>query len=69
MKAVRQAVIDIGSNTVRLVVYAGLPRAPLPIYNEKSRVKLGACLAGDGIIDKANDSQSNYEANHKNRRG
>ena len=52
MKAVRQAVIDIGSNTVRLVVYAGLPRAPLPIYNEKSRVKLGACLAGDGVIDK-----------------
>ncbi len=53
MKAVRQAVIDIGSNTVRLVVYAGLPRAPMPIYNEKSRVKLGACLAGDGQIDKA----------------
>jgi len=53
MKAVRQAVIDIGSNTVRLVVYAGSPRAPMPIYNEKSRVKLGACLAGDGEIDKA----------------
>lgn len=47
-----QAVIDIGSNTVRLVVYAGAPRAPMPIYNEKSRVKLGACLAGDGVIDK-----------------
>lgn len=53
MKTSRQAVIDIGSNTVRLVVYAGAPRAPMPIYNEKSRVKLGACLAGDGIIDKA----------------
>ena len=53
MRAVRQAVIDIGSNTVRLVVYADAPRAPLPIYNEKSRVKLGACLAGDGEIDKA----------------
>lgn len=51
MKAARQAVIDIGSNTVRLVVYAGLPRAPMPIYNEKSRVALGACLAGDGVID------------------
>jgi exopolyphosphatase / guanosine-5'-triphosphate,3'-diphosphate pyrophosphatase len=51
MKPLRQAVIDIGSNTVRLVVYAGLPRAPMPIYNEKSRVALGACLAGDGIID------------------
>ncbi|MVZ96273.1 Ppx/GppA family phosphatase [Sphingorhabdus sp. IMCC26285] len=53
MKSVRQAVIDIGSNTVRLVVYAGLPRAPMPIYNEKSRVALGACLAGDGIINAA----------------
>ncbi len=51
MKPVRQAVIDIGSNTIRLVVYAGLPRAPMPIYNEKSRIALGACLAGDGIID------------------
>jgi exopolyphosphatase / guanosine-5'-triphosphate,3'-diphosphate pyrophosphatase len=50
MISVRQAVIDIGSNTVRLVVYAGLPRAPMPIYNEKSRVALGACLAGDGVI-------------------
>lgn len=53
MKSIRQAVIDIGSNTVRLVVYAGLPRAPMPIYNEKSRVALGACLAGNGIIDDA----------------
>ncbi len=53
MKPVRQAVIDIGSNTVRLVVYAGLPRAPMPIYNEKSRIALGACLAGDGVIDDA----------------
>lgn len=50
MKSIRQAVIDIGSNTVRLVVYAGLPRAPMPIYNEKSRIALGACLAGDGVI-------------------
>lgn len=53
MKSVRQAVIDIGSNTVRLVVYAGLPRAPMPIYNEKSRVALGACLVGDGVIGEA----------------
>jgi exopolyphosphatase / guanosine-5'-triphosphate,3'-diphosphate pyrophosphatase len=53
MKSVRQAVIDIGSNTVRLVVYQGLPRAPMPVYNEKSRVALGACLAGDGVIPDA----------------
>lgn len=53
MKPVRQAVIDIGSNTIRLVVYAGLPRAPMSIYNEKSRVALGSCLSGNGIIDDA----------------
>lgn len=53
MKSQRQAVIDIGSNTIRLVVYAGPPRSPMPIYNEKSRVALGACLAGDGVIDNA----------------
>src|SRR4051812_9532562 len=29
------AIIDIGSNSVRLVAYEGLTRAPTPIYNEK----------------------------------
>lgn len=53
MKSRRQAVIDIGSNTIRLVVYAGPPRSPMPIYNEKSRVALGACLSGEGVIDQA----------------
>ena len=53
MRSTRKAVIDIGSNTIRLVVYDGLPRAPMPIYNEKSRVALGACLAGDGVINSA----------------
>jgi exopolyphosphatase / guanosine-5'-triphosphate,3'-diphosphate pyrophosphatase len=47
----RRAVIDIGSNSIRLVVYAGSVRSPVAIYNEKSRVSLGACLNGDGIID------------------
>jgi exopolyphosphatase / guanosine-5'-triphosphate,3'-diphosphate pyrophosphatase len=51
MSGVRQAVIDIGSNSIRLVVYAGALRAPMPIYNEKSRVSLGTCLAKDGVID------------------
>ena len=30
------AIVDIGSNSVRLVVYDGLTRAPTPIFNEKS---------------------------------
>ena len=33
-KAERVAVIDIGSNSIRLVVYDGLKRAPLPVFNE-----------------------------------
>jgi exopolyphosphatase / guanosine-5'-triphosphate,3'-diphosphate pyrophosphatase len=54
----RQAVIDIGSNAIRLVVYAGAERAPMPIYNEKSRVSLGTCLAGSGRIDEAAMAQA-----------
>ena len=35
------AVIDVGSNTVRLVIYDGLSRNPLPIFNEKVTCGLG----------------------------
>ena len=38
----RRAIIDIGSNTVRLVIYAGPARAPAVILNEKVSAKLGA---------------------------
>lgn len=37
-------VIDIGSNSIRLVVYAGDERAPLPIFNEKVLCGLGRGL-------------------------
>ena len=36
------AVVDIGSNSVRLVVYENGGRAPLPIFNEKVLCGLGA---------------------------
>src|ERR1700735_3372479 len=35
------AVIDIGSNSVRLVVYEGLTRSPTEIFNEKALCGLG----------------------------
>ena len=35
------AVIDIGSNSVRLVVYEGLTRSPTPLFNEKAMCGLG----------------------------
>jgi hypothetical protein len=39
------AVVDIGSNSVRLVVYDRLSRAPLPRFNEKSLCRLADGLA------------------------
>lgn len=42
-----QAIIDIGSNSVRLVVYDGPRRAPAVLFNEKVSAGLGRGL-GDG---------------------
>ncbi|MDA1133089.1 MAG: Ppx/GppA family phosphatase, partial [Proteobacteria bacterium] len=47
----RVSVIDIGSNSVRLVVFEGLVRAPLPIFNEKILAGLGSGLATSGLLD------------------
>lgn len=41
-------IIDLGSNSIRLVVYDDLGRAPFPRFNEKSLVALGAGLDGEG---------------------
>lgn len=46
----RSAVIDIGSNSVRLVVYEGPRRAPAVIFNEKVAAGLGRGLPIDGRI-------------------
>ena len=51
-----RAVIDIGSNTVRLVVYSGAQRAPDVWLNEKVAARLGRDMAETGRIpDKAAD--------------
>ncbi|OBX20874.1 hypothetical protein A9995_02305 [Erythrobacter sp. QSSC1-22B] len=44
------AVIDIGSNTVRLVIYEGSPRAPRVVWNEKVAARLGRDLSTTGNI-------------------
>jgi exopolyphosphatase/guanosine-5'-triphosphate,3'-diphosphate pyrophosphatase len=43
-------VIDIGSNSVRLVVYEGLARSPTPLFNEKILAGLGAGVAESGKL-------------------
>ena len=44
------AVIDIGSNSVRLVVYEGLTRSPTPIFNEKTLCGLGREVQSTGLL-------------------
>ncbi len=44
------AVIDIGSNSVRLVVYEGLARSPTPIFNEKVLAGLGREVQSTGLL-------------------
>lgn len=47
----RIGVIDIGSNSIRLVVYDGVKRAPLPLFNEKIFCGLGKNLASSGKLN------------------
>ena len=47
------AVVDIGSNSVRLVVFDGVDRTPFPIYNERVLCGLGADLARTGRLNVA----------------
>ncbi len=47
----RRAIIDIGSNSIRLVVYGGAPRAPITLYNEKFTAGLGRSVLATGAID------------------
>ena len=54
VETVRTAIIDIGSNSIRLVAYAGARRAPAVVFNEKVMAGLGKSLSDDGRIgDKA----------------
>lgn len=48
-----RAVIDIGSNTVRLVIYEGPARAPDVVWNEKVAARLGRDLNDSGLIPEA----------------
>lgn len=45
------SVVDIGSNSVRLVIYEGLSRAPSVLFNEKVLCGLGRGLAASGRMD------------------
>jgi exopolyphosphatase/guanosine-5'-triphosphate,3'-diphosphate pyrophosphatase len=48
--AAERAIIDIGSNSVRLVVYGGTMRAPVTVLNEKVVAQLGREIATTGRL-------------------
>jgi exopolyphosphatase/guanosine-5'-triphosphate,3'-diphosphate pyrophosphatase len=47
----RWAIVDIGSNSVRLVIYDGPRRAPFPICNEKALCGLGRDMDDGGALN------------------
>ncbi len=49
--APRCAVVDLGSNSVRLVVYQGRTRNPLVVFNEKAVLRLGSGLQASGRLN------------------
>ena len=44
------AVIDVGSNSVRLVVYDAARRVPMPVFNEKVLCGLGRGIDSTGRL-------------------
>lgn len=47
----RIGVIDIGSNSVRMVVYDALARLPVPVFNERVTCRLGSGLGQHGTLN------------------
>jgi exopolyphosphatase/guanosine-5'-triphosphate,3'-diphosphate pyrophosphatase len=57
-EASRCAVVDLGSNSVRLVVFEGERRNPMAIFNEKAVVRLGRGLEATGRLDAQSMAQA-----------
>ncbi len=49
----RVAIVDIGSNSIRLVVFDGIARAPMLLFNEKVLCGLGRGLDETGLLNEA----------------
>ncbi len=47
----RRAVVDLGSNSVRLVIYEGESRNPVQIFNEKAVLRLAKGMTRTGCLD------------------
>ncbi|MBV9786258.1 MAG: Ppx/GppA family phosphatase [Acidisphaera sp.] len=54
----RCGVVDLGSNSVRLVVFEGRSRNPVPIFNEKAVLRLGRGLQSTGRLNEEGVAQA-----------
>lgn len=57
-RAGRTAIIDVGSNSVRLVIFGHSERAPLPLLNEKAFCELGLGVSETGTLNPAGVEQA-----------
>jgi exopolyphosphatase/guanosine-5'-triphosphate,3'-diphosphate pyrophosphatase len=57
-QAARRAVVDLGSNSVRLVIYEGEARNPVQIFNEKAVLRLAKGMTKTGRLDAAAMAQT-----------
>ncbi len=58
MTQTRSAVVDLGSNSVRLVVFEGQGRNPTAIFNEKAVLRLGRGLQQTGRLNEEGVDQA-----------
>jgi exopolyphosphatase/guanosine-5'-triphosphate,3'-diphosphate pyrophosphatase len=54
----RCGVVDLGSNSVRLVVFEGHTRNPMPIFNEKAVLRLGRGMQTTGRLNEEGMAQA-----------
>jgi exopolyphosphatase/guanosine-5'-triphosphate,3'-diphosphate pyrophosphatase len=54
----RCGVVDLGSNSVRLVVFEGHSRNPMPIFNEKAVLRLGRGMQETGRLNSEGAAQA-----------
>src|ERR1700733_2240645 len=57
-KLPRCGVVDLGSNSVGLVVYEGHTRNPMPVFNEKAVLRLGRGLQTTGRLNEEGMAQA-----------
>ena len=58
MTGPRFAVVDLGSNSVRLVVFEGVRRNPSIVFNEKAVLRLGRGLEATGCLNEEGVAQA-----------